>query len=112
MKSFNGGDIDGLLALYEPVATVIPQPGSPITGHDAIREALSQFIGLGGQIDLRPSVIVESADLALVMSDWTITGGADPDGSPVELSGRSAEVHRRQDDGTWLLVIDDPWGKG
>jgi ketosteroid isomerase-like protein len=112
MKSFNGADMDALLALYEPEATLIPQPGSPVTGYEAIREALSQFIGLGGQIDLRPSVVVESAGLALVMSDWTLTGGTDPDGNPVELSGRSTEVLRRQDDGSWLFVIDDPWSKG
>jgi uncharacterized protein (TIGR02246 family) len=112
MKNFNGADVDALVALYEPEGTLIPQPGSPVTGHDAIREALSQFIGLGGQIDLRPSVVVESAGLALVMSDWTITGGIDPDGNAVELSGRSTEVMRRKDDGSWLFVIDDPWSKG
>jgi ketosteroid isomerase-like protein len=26
-KAFNGGDLDGLLALYEPGATLLPQPG-------------------------------------------------------------------------------------
>jgi uncharacterized protein (TIGR02246 family) len=111
-KSFNAGDMNAVLALYEPEATFIPQPGSPVTGHDAIREALSQFIGLHGQIDLRTASVIESAGLALVMSDWTLTGGTDPDGNPVELSGRTTEVHRRQDDGSWLLAIDDPWSKG
>jgi ketosteroid isomerase-like protein len=46
------------------------------------------------------------------MSDWTLTGGTDPDGNPVELSGRATEVLRRQDNGSWLVVIDDPWSKG
>jgi uncharacterized protein (TIGR02246 family) len=111
-KSFDAGDVETLLALYEPEATMVPQPGSPVTGHDAIREALSQLIGLRGQIDVRTAAVVESAGLALVMSDWTLTGGTDPDGNPVELSGRATEVLRRQDNGSWLVVIDDPWSKG
>jgi ketosteroid isomerase-like protein len=38
-------------------------------------------------------------------------GGTDPDGNPVELSGRATEVLRRQDNGSWLVVIDDRGAK-
>jgi uncharacterized protein (TIGR02246 family) len=111
-KSFNDGDLEGLVALYEPSATVIPQPGNPVTGTDAIRAALSEFVNLRGQIDLRTAAVTESAGVALVLTDWTLTGGSDPDGNPVELTGRATEVLRRQDDGSWLMVIDDPWSQG
>ena len=33
-----------------------------------------------------------------------------PDGSPAELGATTAEVARRQPDGSWLYVIDNAWG--
>jgi ketosteroid isomerase-like protein len=31
-------------------------------------------------------------------------------GEPVRLAARNADVLRRQTDGTWRFVIDNPWG--
>ncbi|MGH8887348.1 MAG: YybH family protein [Egibacteraceae bacterium] len=39
-EAFNAGDLDGLAALYEPEATLVPQPGQAVSGSQAIREAL------------------------------------------------------------------------
>jgi uncharacterized protein (TIGR02246 family) len=111
-KAYNGGDIDALVELYEPEATVIPQPGSPVTGHAAIREALAQLLALRGQMQLRTTAVIESSDLAVVYGEWSLTGGTDPDGNPVNLEGRSTEAMRRQSDGSWLDVIDDPFSRG
>jgi ketosteroid isomerase-like protein len=33
-----------------------------------------------------------------------------PGGSPLELAGRFTDVVRRQPDGRWLFVIDNPYG--
>ena len=65
-KAYNGGDIDALIELYEPQATVIPEPGSPVTGQAAIREALAPLLALKGQIQLRTTAVIESGDLAVV----------------------------------------------
>jgi uncharacterized protein (TIGR02246 family) len=46
-KAYNGGNVDALVELYEPDATVFPQPGNPVTGRAAIREALAPFVALG-----------------------------------------------------------------
>lgn len=51
--------------------------------------------------------VYTSSDIALVQADWRITG-AGPDGKPVKMEGRSAEVARRQRDGTRLFLIDNP----
>ena len=40
---------------------------------------------------------------------WTFDG-AGPDGEPVRLAAKNADVLRRQEDGTWRFVIDNPWG--
>ena len=41
--AFNTGDIEQVLALYEPDAVLVPQPGQVVHGTAAIREAFSGF---------------------------------------------------------------------
>jgi uncharacterized protein (TIGR02246 family) len=103
-KAFNAGDLDGLMALYEPDATLIPQPGAPpITGTLAIRSALQGFLAL------KTKYVVQHGDVALLRSAWRLKGTG-PDGKPVEMSHASAEVVRRQPDGSWRYIIDHPFG--
>ena len=111
-ERFKAGDLEGLLALYEPTATFMPQPGQAVSGTAAIREALGGFFGLKptfDMVEIKPAI--RSDDLALLHSSWTLNGTG-PDGSPINLSGTTADVVRRQSDGTWLFVIDNPWGTG
>jgi uncharacterized protein (TIGR02246 family) len=110
-QRFNAGDIDGLLALYEPGATLIPQPGSTATGPDEIKAALEGFLGMQGQITLDTKLAVTAGDITYLANTWTLAG-KDPDGNPMTLGATTAEVARRQDDGRWLYVIDNPWGDG
>ena len=110
-KAYHDGDIDALVEFYEPDGTVFPQPGSPVTGHAAIREALVPFVALRGQVRLRTTAVIENGDLALVYGDWSLAGGTDPDGKPVNREGRSTEIMRRQPDGSWRDVIDDPYSQ-
>jgi uncharacterized protein (TIGR02246 family) len=102
------GDLDGALALYEPGATFAPQPGAQVTGIDAIREALTQFAALHPTLDGQVEKVLEAGDVALVTNRWTLRGTG-PDG-PLEMGGVSADVMRRQPDGTWRILVDDPWG--
>jgi uncharacterized protein (TIGR02246 family) len=108
-KALNAGDVDALLALYEPTATFTVEPGTIVSGTAAIREALVGFLALKPSISLKPKVIGNAGDVALVSSTWVLEGTG-PDGKPVELTGTSAEVVRRQADGTWKFVVDSPWG--
>jgi ketosteroid isomerase-like protein len=101
---FNAGDIEGLLALYEPDATLNPSPEGPVRGKDAIRAALQGFLALGGKISIQTLSTFEGpGGIGLTHGEWTLKGGS------MELAGKTAEVLRRQPDGTWLYVIDNPW---
>jgi uncharacterized protein (TIGR02246 family) len=109
--AFNAGDEEALLALYEPEAAFVAGPGQVLTDKDALRAALQQFLALKGQIKLESKFEAQSGDLALLINDWKLTGGTGPDGKPVEMSGRTTEVVRRQPDGRWIYVIDNPFGE-
>src|SRR5437762_3493636 len=96
-EAFNRGDAEGLLALYQTDAMLVPEPGTTVRGHAAIREALGGFLALKGTIRL-DTVRVYAADaLALLHGHWTLKGTG-PDGSAAELEGRSSEVVARQPD--------------
>jgi hypothetical protein len=88
------GDVDGMAALYEPHAVLDCGEGRLILGREAIRAFYAKLVALGRKFDFgdqRPAII--SGDVAL-------TSTRVPDGSV------TAEVARRQGDGTWLWVID------
>jgi ketosteroid isomerase-like protein len=58
---------------------------------------------------LKVGRVLEVGDLALVVGEWSFTGSG-PDGEPVNLAAKNADVLRRQGDGSWRFVIDNPWG--
>lgn len=109
VDGINAGDLDSLTKLYEPYAVFATQPGELTKGLSGIREALSNFVAAKGRLDLKVTRVLEGGDLALVVSVWSFVGTG-PDGQPLKLSGKSADVLRRQEDGTWRFVIDNPWG--
>jgi uncharacterized protein (TIGR02246 family) len=108
-EALNSGKLDALVALYEPQATLSPQPRQFVTGTKPIREALSGFLAMKPKINLNPKTLAMADDIAFTSAKWELTGTA-PDGKPVNMAGQSAEIARRQPDGTWLFLIDSPWG--
>jgi len=109
-QAFNAGDLEALMALYESDATLVPQPGAVAEGTAAIRESLRWFLDRRGQITLETKLVLQVGELAYLSNRWSLSGGTMPDGSPAELGAITAEVARRQPDGTWLYVIDNAWG--
>jgi uncharacterized protein (TIGR02246 family) len=103
------GDLDAMVELYEPGATFAPQPGEEVTGRPAIRAALEGFLAVKPRMTGQIEKVLRAGDTALVANRWSLSGTA-PDGSPVEMAATSADVLRRRPNGSWGIVIDDPWG--
>jgi ketosteroid isomerase-like protein len=103
-RCFADGDLDGLMSLYEEGA-VFPTPHGTSTGHDEIRATLKAYLDSGAKLVFGESLVFAADDLALIHTPWTMRM---PDGSTPE--GATAEVVRRQSDGSWKYVIDNPDG--
>ena len=110
VEAFNSGSIDLIVSHYEANAALVPQPDQVASGHPAIREAMSQFQGMG-RMSAETRYVVKNGDVALASASWRITGTA-PDGQPVDIQGVAIDLLRRQSDGRWLLAVDHPFGGG
>ena len=93
----------------EPNATFVPQPGHSISGIEAVRTALHQYLAFKGTLTMETTYLIESGDTALLRGKWLLRGSG-PDCQPVELRGNSIEILRRQSDGSRRFVIDHPFG--
>lgn len=88
------GDIEGMLALFEPDAVLDPGEGNLVKGEEAIRALFTELVKSGEKLTLgQQSPAIINGDLALTsvrVADGSVT----------------AEVARRQPAGNWLWVID------
>jgi uncharacterized protein (TIGR02246 family) len=106
---FNKGNISSILTLYESDASFALQPGKVVKGQESIHDSLKTFIDMKGRLESNIKRVLKSSDIALVITEWSFNGTA-PDGKAVTLMGKATDVLRQQTDGTWRIVIDNPWG--
>lgn len=103
----NARDLEGLLTLYEPNAlhqnTV---DGEPDSGLAAIEASLRQLLAVPGRMRSVNNFTLVVEDIALLRADWRI----EDDTGSVLAQGSSAEVARRQADGSWCSLIDHAVG--
>jgi uncharacterized protein (TIGR02246 family) len=111
VEHVNADDLDALLSLYEPACRMVRRDGSVAHGHAEIREALGRLIAIRARMTSEIVKVVAGDELAMVYNDWHMTGKR-PDGQPVEARGKALEVVRRQPDGTWRFILDDPYARG
>jgi uncharacterized protein (TIGR02246 family) len=103
-------DIDAIVATYEPTATMAGPPGAPVsTGTPALREAFKNFLAINPDINMTKGDLIVSGDIALHSYTWKMSAKL-PDGKAMEQSGLATVVLRKQSDGRWLMVIDNPFG--
>jgi ketosteroid isomerase-like protein len=91
------GDAAGIAALYEERAVMAYPPGSQTVGRDAICALWEKVLANAPRFEQEAALpTLTSADIALTST------------SPKDGAGARAQVARRQPDGTWLRLLDQP----
>ncbi len=95
--ALNARDPDAFAAVFEPDATMIAPPrGDVVSGRTAIRASIAPMLGTTAEIEVVGKL--EADGLALTHAHWRLG----------EMSGHGTIVSRRQPDGGWLIVLDNP----
>ncbi|MET8797433.1 nuclear transport factor 2 family protein [Nocardia sp. NPDC004568] len=93
----NAGDAAGVAELYEEDAVLAYPPGSRTVGRAAIRALWEKVLAAGSRFE------PEEPLPTLICGDLALTSTPPRDGT-----GARAQVVRRQPDGSWLRVLDQP----
>jgi len=106
-SAFNLGDVEALVALYEPNAVLVVD-GNNVSGHENIKSTLKSILQRQGRMTLETRSVIEAQQgLAVIHGGWVVEYAT---GAPELVNrGLSTEVVRKQPDGTWLFVIDNPY---
>jgi ketosteroid isomerase-like protein len=94
LQRANAGDVDGVVDLYEPDAVLAFPPGELTVGSQAIRAVYVTLLAGRPRFDARIAPAIRTGDIALTST--TRPGNA------------TVEVARRQPDGSWRWMIDQP----
>ena len=93
----NAGDAAGLAELYEQDAVMAYPPGSQTVGRENIRALWEKILAQAPHFEPEPPLpTLLSGDIALTATP------------PKDGAGARAQVVRRQPDGTWLRLLDQP----
>ena len=99
----NAADVDALVNCYEPDAVFMAEDGAHAVGLDEIRAAYEAIVSFGGTLTLETRYAVERGELALMSNQYTFLMPG------YSASWITAEVARRQPDGSWKYVLDNPY---
>ena len=108
-EALHDGNIDGVMSSYEPGAAVMFEPGKSITDPAVLTRMFQGAFTLNPRFTYSGHEVFVAGDIAVHFAPWTMKGTT-PDGQPAEQNGLSVAVLRKQADGNWLMVIDNPHG--
>ena len=106
MKS---GDIDTIVALYEPDAVFIRPDGKRASGHKEIRQFLEEEAARKTRYAIQDIVTVLSGDGSIAITRMRVSmNWIGRDGKAKSVQTRTTELLRKQSDGTCVFVMIVP----
>jgi ketosteroid isomerase-like protein len=108
-RAFEEKDLETVLSFYEDSAVVVSEPGALRRGKEELRILFERAMQMGSSAKQLKSWTIEADGVALFLSRWELR---------VEAEGREPSVRnfvattvfRRQADGRWKILIDNPVG--
>ena len=83
-QNLNAGDLEAVVALYEPDARFVGRSGETVVGRDRIRDVLAGLIQSKTRLQSRVLRAITVDDVAVLYTDFN--------GTAIDSSGRTIEV--------------------
>ena len=108
-EAMNECDLDKAMSLYAANAVFVQEPGKPvITGLNNIRKVIEEFQAIKPELKVEVLQFIEVDDVAFFTLKWNIKG-ISPEGEEIKVSSYDGNVVKRQPDGSWKTLIDNPF---
>lgn len=108
-EAFQNKDIETVMSCYEPNAVVVFEPESPISNAVILKEMFTGASMMNPIFTYSGHEVFITGNLATHIAPWKMVATA-PDGNQIEQKGLSIAVLRKQENGKWLMVLDNPNG--
>lgn len=108
-RAFNEGDLDAVLSFYENAAVVVAEPNRIVRGAIELRSFFEGAIRSGHKAKQLKIRVIEADGVALFLSRWILI----PNNAGQEAETRTfvaTTVFRKQPDGAWKALLDNPFG--
>jgi len=103
--AFNTGNADIVMSMYDVAGIIVPEPGKPVSGKANFEEAIKGILSIPGTMEINTVYCLQAGDIAVGRSEWKITCNGE-----VKISARGIEVMKKQEDGTWKIIVDHAFG--
>jgi uncharacterized protein (TIGR02246 family) len=107
--TLNAGDVDAVLDLFSPDATMRTLTGEVLTGPAQLRGEIVRTVAATARLTNKARFCLIGDDTALIIVDWTLEATT-PDGARITPAGSTANVARRYADGSWRFTVLNPLG--
>ena len=107
-SSLQRGDIEKVMSTYEEGAIVMFEPGMALADREVSAQVFQEMAALKPEVTYSGHEVFIAGNIAMHISPWSMKGKT-PDGQEVKQSGLSVAILRRQKDGDWKMIIDNPY---
>lgn len=107
--ALNAGDVDAVLELFSPDATMRTLAHEVLTGAAELRREVERTIEAKAYLTNTARFCLTGDGTALIVVDWALEATT-PDGTRVTPTGTTANLARRVADGSWRFTVLNPLG--
>ena len=103
--AYNSGDVETVLSMYDLSGFLVAGDNIPVTGKQGFTEKVKEILSVKGKMEIKTVYCLEAGDVAIGRSEWSITHEGE-----VKIAAKGIELMKRQQDGTWKIIIDHAVG--
>ncbi len=109
-RAFNEGDLETVLSFYEEgAALIVAAPVRLLKGTAELRDFFKRAMSAGMVAKQIKTRVIEADGVALFLSRWSLAP-QNPESTEPTRTFHATSVFRRQTDGRWKLLLDNPLG--